>query len=109
MSQSAEDRSIRQSYCCPAMPLAVYREVVAHLRQVEGVSAGLLPQVDPTFDYRQSQVGGLWLHCPQDDAVAQQRVEQILAYYGNRYGAWQSIAPSLVSGATLSATPPLER
>ncbi len=80
--------------CCPDLPLAVYREVEAHLRQVNGVEAGLLPQTSQEFDYDQSQVGGLWVRYTEEaDTIAQRRVEQVLAYYGDRYGAWEVISP----------------
>ncbi|MCU0569133.1 MAG: hypothetical protein MUF49_21485 [Oculatellaceae cyanobacterium Prado106] len=76
----------------PQLPLAVYREVVAHLRQVVGVEADLLPQTSTTFTYAQSQVGGLWIqYQPEANAESHRRVEQVLAYYGDRYGAWQPI------------------
>ncbi|MFB2770072.1 hypothetical protein ACE1AT_12420 [Pelatocladus sp. BLCC-F211] len=68
------------------LPLAVYREVAAHLRQVEGVEVELIPQSSPQFDYNQSQIAGLWISVsPDSDSVSQQRVEQILAYYRDRY------------------------
>lgn len=68
------------------MPLAVYREVAAHLRQVDGVNTGLLPQTATTFDYNQSQIGGLWLDVADDRPVASaQRIVQILNYYRGRY------------------------
>ena len=77
------------------MPLAVYRELSAHLRQLEGLEVEILPQSDPQFDYRQSQVGGIRLHYPSDSAVEsivspnqtsdRQRLKQILAYYHDRY------------------------
>lgn len=77
---------------CPQLPLAVYREVAAHLRQVTGVDAGLLPQRSQTFDYGQSQVGGVWVRYGSEaNAVSQRRVEQILVYYGDRYGAWETV------------------
>jgi hypothetical protein len=70
----------------PNLPLAVYREIVAHLHQVEGVEADLIPQSSPEFDYNQSQVAGLLI----DFAVGihpecRLQVEQILAYYRERY------------------------
>ena len=50
---------------CPKLPLAVYREVMAHLRQVEGVTVSLISQpIDNNpepFDYNQSQIKSLWL------------------------------------------------
>jgi len=43
----------------------VYREIAAHLRQVEGVETGLYPSQAEQFDYNQSQVGGLWIQYSQ--------------------------------------------
>jgi hypothetical protein len=91
--QAAEMQLERAQLCCPGLPLAVYLEIVVHLRQVKGVEAGVLPQRSQQFDYHQSQVGGLWLqYNAAADKLADQRVEQILAYYGDRYGAWEAIA-----------------
>ncbi len=74
----------------PELPLAMYREVVAHLRQVQGVDAGLLPQTSQQFDYNQSQVGGLWIqYADASDVAGRGQVNQILAYYQNRYGEWE--------------------
>ena len=73
-----------QSLFIPRLPLAVYREIAAHLRQVEDVTVELLPQRSTEFEYLQSQVGGLQVDCPDR---SRQRVEQILAYYGDRYGS----------------------
>ena len=69
------------------LPLAVYREIATHLRQVFGVEADLIPQSSQQFDYNQSQIGGLWIeYTPNSTLESRQRVEQILAYYHNRYG-----------------------
>lgn len=74
------------------MSLAVYRELAAHLRQVEGVEVELLPQSSQVFDYQQSQVGGLRLRLPklspEPSSTASERVQQILAYYSQRHGAY---------------------
>ncbi|NEP56337.1 MAG: hypothetical protein F6K31_04845 [Symploca sp. SIO2G7] len=72
---------------CPTLPLAIYREIAAHLRQVTGVEVDLLPQTSQKFDYHQSQIEGLRIQC-QETATPQerQRVNQILAFYQNRYG-----------------------
>ncbi len=68
------------------LPLAVYREIAAHLRQVEGVEVGLIPQSSQKFDYHQSQIDGLWINWTSNSTSAsRQRVQQILAYYQNRY------------------------
>lgn len=78
---------------CAGLPLAVYREVVAHLRQVTGVEAGLMPQTSQSFDYQQSQVGGLWLrYTHAAESIAQHQVGQILAYYSDRYGSWEPVS-----------------
>jgi hypothetical protein len=89
-TQSTQDR---QPLCIPTLPLAIYREVAAHLRQVTGVDVELVPQMAQTFGYRQSQIGGLKLRFTDAaDPSSQQRVQQILDYYGKRYGNWQPMS-----------------
>ncbi|WP_242042168.1 MULTISPECIES: hypothetical protein [unclassified Leptolyngbya] len=93
----AQTGDVEQPYQiqCDRLPLAIYREVVAHLRQVAGVEAGLLPQTSQKFDYLQSQVGGLWIqYTAAADQASHLRVEQILAYYGDRYGNWEVVKPT---------------
>jgi hypothetical protein len=69
------------------MPLAVYRELAAHLRQVTGVEVELLPQTAQSFDYKQSQIGGLVLRYRSEaGTVERELVRRILAYYEERYG-----------------------
>ena len=70
------------------LSLAVYREIAAHLRQVEGIEADLISQASSEFDYNQSQIGGLLISgiSSNSGSESQQRVQQILAYYQNRYG-----------------------
>ncbi len=91
MSDFAAPPQTDYQLCCPHLPLAVYREVAAHLRQVDGVESGLLPQRSQQFDYLQSQVGGLWIRFTTRDVLLERRVEQILAYYGDRYGTWENL------------------
>jgi hypothetical protein len=80
----------RLEYQIPGLPLAVYREVAAHIRQEIGVQADLMGQTSQEFDYFQSQVGGLWIEYPPEiSQTDRQRVEQILHYYGDRFGEWQ--------------------
>jgi hypothetical protein len=67
----------------PRLPLAVYREIAAHLSQLEGVEVELIPQSSPHFDYTESQIAGFWVNYAPDNA---QQVEQILAFYRDRYG-----------------------
>jgi hypothetical protein len=72
----------------PNLPLAVYREIAAHLRQVTGVQVELLPQQEKQFDYQQSQVGGLHVSYANELSEGdRQLVETILNYYGDRYGS----------------------
>ncbi len=79
----------RYSLECPGLPLAVYREIAAHLRQVEGVETGLTSQDAQQFDYAQSQVGSLWIQYSENlDPVDQQLIETILTYYSHRFGKW---------------------
>lgn len=78
------------------LPLAVYREVAAHLRQVRGIEIELETQRSPQFDYCQSQIGALLIHYSEhfreDDRL---KIDKILSFYGDRHGAWQreEIAP----------------
>ncbi|MEH1857758.1 MAG: hypothetical protein V7L21_07135 [Nostoc sp.] len=68
------------------LPLAVYREIAAHLCQVEGVEVDLIPQSSQQFDYNQSQIAGLSVSWTANSSLEnRQRVNQILAYYQNRY------------------------
>ncbi|MEM7771843.1 MAG: hypothetical protein AAF327_15205 [Cyanobacteria bacterium P01_A01_bin.37] len=77
---------------CPYLPLAVYREIEAHLRQINGVDAGLLPQSHQDFDYLASQIGGLWIaYQASPNFMVQQRVEAVLKHYSDRFGAWEVI------------------
>lgn len=74
--------ALRYYVCCSSLPLAVYQEVAAHLRQIEGVEVALMSQTCQRFDYNQSQVEGLWIQYTDDSyAASQERVNQILAYY----------------------------
>jgi hypothetical protein len=82
-----------QHLCCPHLPLAIYREVVAHLHQVEGVEAGLIPQRSQVFDYLESQIAGLWLDL-KTDGVNTTKIQEILAHYAQRYGDWQELKVS---------------
>lgn len=88
--KKAVDKQPRFQIHCPGLPLAVYREIAAHLRQVAGVDVGIIPQTSQPFDYYQSQVRGLWIQ--YGDActpVHRERVNQILAYYQSHYGDWK--------------------
>ena len=81
---------------CPQLPLAVYREVAAHLRQVEGVQADLIlrplqHQPGAKFDYYQSQVAALKINYSAEVSQKdKQRVAEILDYYAKRYHPWEN-------------------
>lgn len=85
-------QQVEYRFHSPHLPLAVYREVAAHLRQIDGVNTGLLPQTAKEFNYLQSQVGGVWIRYPADAAdTCQPQIEAILTYYGDRYGQWETL------------------
>jgi hypothetical protein len=69
------------------LPLAVYYEIAAHLQQLSGIQVEILPQTDPNFDYLQSQIGGLSIDCSKLSVVDRARVNEIIEYYHQRYGA----------------------
>ena len=74
---------------CPGLPLAVYREIAAHLSQIEHVETDLLPQESQQFDYALSQIGWLRIRHPQDlQNPDQERLQEILAFYSQRFGEW---------------------
>lgn len=82
--------AIPRKLAWPQMPLSVYREVAAHLQQVAGLQVKLLPQTSTQFDYALSQVGGLEINLLDvTDPALCERVQQILAYYCDRFGDWQ--------------------
>ena len=84
-----------QQLTSPQLPLGVYREVAAHLRQVEGVEVSLIMRSvkgDPTeeFDYYQSQVAAMQIHYPEKMTQSQREcIAAILNYYAERYSPWQ--------------------
>lgn len=82
----------QQHLTCATMPLAIYREVAAHLRQIEGVNTGLLEQQSQRFNYFQSQVRGIWIEHPQPlPTDSQEQMEIILDHYAQSYGLWQTL------------------
>jgi hypothetical protein len=83
--------SIPERLCWPKLPLAVYREIAAHLQQVEGVTVTFLPQQTTQFDYELSQVGGLQIAITGDASVTRKKIDQILQYYQSRFGDWEPL------------------
>ena len=79
--------SITERIIYPQLPLAVYREVAAHLRQVPGVRTQLVASDSDRFDYAESQVGYLVLTVPATlSQCDRDRLEEILSFYSDRYG-----------------------
>ncbi|AIE73320.1 hypothetical protein D082_07910 [Synechocystis sp. PCC 6714] len=86
--------------CFPQLPLAVYREIAAHVQQIAGVTATLFAPTFTEFDYYNSQVGGIELSFNDDFAPGdRQIIEEILAFYANRYGTPER-QPAMVSSYT---------
>lgn len=81
----------------PQLPLAVYREITAHLRQIEGVNATLISYSaeedrQQKFDYDRSQVKGLAIEYSDTlEPEGKERKNEILTYYAQRYCPWQEI------------------
>ena len=90
------ERGQTQQLTCSQLPLAVYREVAAHLRQVAGVETNLIMRSlehDPgvKFDYYQSQIAAIEISCESEiSAIDRDRIEEILDYYAQRYSPWQN-------------------
>jgi hypothetical protein len=78
------------------IPLAVYREIAAHLRQIEGITVSFLTSVNRGFSYTESQLGGLEImgaHLLNDaDRI---RLDRLLNYYADRYNQWEIQSESL--------------
>lgn len=73
------------------LPLAVYREIAAQLAQIQGVTVVLNPDQDSHFDYLRSQVRSFSIQIHNAETNAEQRVQDILKYYGDRFGPWESL------------------
>ena len=80
----------------PQLPLAVYREVAAHLRQVDGVDASLIMrpithQPGAKFDYYQSQIAAIRIDFAENiNSKDRQQAQDILDYYAQRYQVWET-------------------
>ncbi|MCL2931363.1 MAG: hypothetical protein MGG11_03435 [Trichodesmium sp. MAG_R03] len=89
--ETGKQKQKRYQISCKGLPLAVYQEVAAHLRQVGKVQVGLFsPPSSELFDYNKSQVGGLWLEYSEDaeDAICY-KINRILTYYQEIFGDWE--------------------
>jgi len=80
----------KETIAYPQLPLAVYREISAHLQQIKGVKTILIPQSSAQFDYAQSQIENVQIEYPVDlSSQEKQYLEGILEYYGQKYGKYQ--------------------
>lgn len=88
MEQSQTDET-KYEIRFPSLSLALYREIAAHLSQVEGVKTNLLPTSSPEFNYSCSQVECLQIqYLPAANLESRSKqVEEILQYYQTIYGA----------------------
>ena len=85
------------------MPLAIYRELVAHLRQVDCVETGLLPPEPGAFAYETSQIGGIWLRYGENATQTERdRVREILDHYAQRFGNCARYEPSATALASIA-------
>ncbi len=72
------------------LPLAVYREVAAHLQQLEGIAVDFLVPNDRSFSYTESQLGGLEISgIDRLTELELDRFNRILSYYADRYQPWE--------------------
>ncbi|MFM7573856.1 MAG: hypothetical protein ACKO4S_12095 [Snowella sp.] len=93
MNQASIETNIptqKETIAYPQLPLAVYREISAHLQQVENVKTVLIPQSSTQFDYAQSQIEAVQIEYPVDlSNQEKQYLEAILEYYSQKYGKYQ--------------------
>jgi len=81
---------LRQQIRLKHLPLAVYREIAAHLELLDGVTIALNPQQSTEFEYTLSQIDSLEIHYSESvDPQVYEQAQRILAYYGDRYGVWE--------------------
>jgi hypothetical protein len=68
------------------IPLAVYREIAAHLQQIEGITVKFLEPIDRVFSYTESQLGGLEIAgADRLTELDRLRLDRLLGYYADRY------------------------
>lgn len=90
MARSTAIEPRQQTIIYPDLPLAIYRELAAHLEQVNGVRTTLTPAQSDRFDYRHSQIGSLRIDYT-DEFLDRDRdlVRSILDHYANRHGSYR--------------------
>ena len=74
----------------PTLPLAIYRELTAHLHQIDGLEITDISQESTKFDYSLSQISGLIISVSESVSSDEKaKIQKILTFYGNKYGEWQ--------------------
>lgn len=91
MTNSSQNNRANLTVQFSNLPLAVYREIAAHLCQVEGVETKLLPASKTEFNYNDSQIESLQIQLPAASLHCREQVETILAYYQNIFGTVQRL------------------
>ena len=89
-------QEIQEKFTFPRLPLAVYRELAAHLRQLLEVETTLVTQEARSFDYLDGQVSGIIITYGQGAvSKTRQQVVRILRYSSDRYcgGQMEKISP----------------
>lgn len=77
------------------IPLAIYREIAAHLQQIQGVEINFIAQTSPNFDYNLSQISGFELSYPTDlSNYEKQCLNKILNYYAQK---WQPFTREMIN------------
>lgn len=72
----------KQYFYNDRLPLAIYREIAAHLESINKVKTGTIIQDSPQFDYAQSQLKGIWIETEGElDHQDKAQIKEILAYY----------------------------
>lgn len=88
--QSTTVKQQQEQITYPNLPLAVYRELAAHLQQVRGVTTELIPQQSEQFDYAQSQVETLQIQYPSSlESQEKHQIQGILDYYAQVHGTYE--------------------
>lgn len=86
MSETTPERggaSVRFAVRYDDLPLAVYREIAAHLRCIPGVDAELEVNTATVFRYSDSQIGAMLV--TRSPEASDSRIQQVL----DHYGLWQ--------------------
>ena len=86
MEKLSQNNQVNLKVQFPNLPLAMYREIAAHLCQVAEVNTNLLPASGQEFNYNDSQIGSLQIQLPAANLQSREQVAKILAYYQNIFG-----------------------